>query len=267
MSSNNGRVTFMSCLLVLTMFAALAGCSKNESETGGKTRAGKAEFPADKMIQLLREESQNITEHLKSVRDRMEAARPFDIPMFEEAGSGIFMKIKEDTKRIAALRVQEIAARAAVELAEKEDLRGSPEVLSALDADLELRALMQSKAYMEIKYAELDPEQDSAKAIKKQIDAATKRIADAQETLIEKTLGSVKANRQAVLASIQEQLRSLFMSLEDSETRLKDNEKALDVLRQLRIEEQQLMERNHRLAEKILDVRLQQIVAEYEQQK
>ena len=222
----------------------------------------RAEGVTGGVLQLLTDEAQNITDKLKIVRDNIASARPFDIPMFEEARSGLFMKIGEDTRRIASLRVQEVAARAAVDLAEREDLRNSPEVLYALDVDLEIRALKNSKVYQETQYANLlrmfGPQHREVQAMKTRIESATERIADMQQAVIEKTVGSIKANRQAVLASIQEQLRALFMSLEDSETRLKDNEKSLDRLRQLHTEERQLTESFRRVDEKIRDVRLQQ---------
>jgi capsular exopolysaccharide synthesis family protein len=213
------------------------------------------------MIQLLTDEISNITEKLAGVRGRMTAARPFDIPMFRDQRSAIFMKIQEDTRRIAALQVQHVAAKASVELAEREDLRNSPEVLYALDTDLEIRNLKHSKVGLETQYANLlrqfGPNHRTVQSVRTQIEFATERTADLTQTVIEATVGSIKANRQAVLASVQEQLRQLYISLEDSETRLKDNEKALDTLRQLDVEERQLTDAHRRVDEKLRDVRLQ----------
>jgi len=143
----------------------------------------------------------------------------------EERRNKLLAKIADDTQRIAKLRTQEIAAQAAVEAADKEDLRNSPEVLYALDVDLEIRALKQSKVHMETRYANLlrqfGPNHRDVQAANEQIAFLAQRIADGQTTVIVRTVNSIKPNRQAVLESIQEQLRTTLRSLEENENQLK----------------------------------------------
>ena len=179
-----------------------------------------AECHTDGMIALLVDEQSNIAEQLKSVRNRVVAVRPFDMPMFQEHRSSLFMKIAEETRRIVELRIQEVAARAAVEQAEQEDFRNSPEVLDAI---------------AEVKKTAPNWTDDQAQAV----------------------IERIKANRQAILANILAQLRALLMSVEESEIRLKDNEKAMDTLRQLEAEEAHFMELHRRVDSKLRDLRLQ----------
>jgi len=221
----------------------------------------RAEIITDGMLALLMDESRDLSEKLASVRSRIAAARPFDIPMFQEQRGSLFVTIAEDTRRIGTLKTQEVAARAAVDRAEREDLRNSPEVLYAMDVDLEIRALKQQKVHQEIAYANLrrqfGDQHRSVQAMRTQIETADNRIMDLQNTVIEKTVGSIKANRQAMLASVLNQLQSLAVSLAESETKLKDNERALDTLRQLGNEESQLVNSLLRVEDRLRDMRLQ----------
>jgi len=277
MLDNSGRAMFVSCLLMLTMLVVLAGCSVKVSAWASQPKTGEpppprtAETLADRQIQLLAEEARKIEERLAVIRNLITPSRMWSGPRYTENRTGLVIQIAEYARRIAELRGQQAVAVAAVELADREDFRDSPDVLHALDADLEIRVLTHVKAYIEIQHAErlaqFGLEHESVQALERQIELAAKRVADARDAAVERAMARVKADRQVVLTNTLEQLRSLYMHQEDCEARLKDHDKSTETLETLRAEERRLVESLHRIKDKMRDVRLQRIADEFEQQR
>ncbi|MCL2701200.1 MAG: polysaccharide biosynthesis tyrosine autokinase [Phycisphaerae bacterium] len=224
----------------------------------------RAEAITEGMIRLLVNERAAISNSLANVHTRMAAARPADIPMIQEQRNSLSIKIQELTRRVEELRIQEAAARAAVDRlrdADAEDLRGSPEVLYALDINPEIRTLKTYKVHLENEYANFRrmfaDQHRLVLAAETKLESCANQLDDLQNAVIEKTIASIKTAREAAHTSIIEQSNTLRESLLESEARLKDNETNIERLRQLGDEERMLNDSLKRVDEKLREVRLQ----------
>jgi capsular exopolysaccharide synthesis family protein len=216
------------------------------------------------LLRDLELERGELTQKLTTIRGRMAAARPADIPFIQERINVLNLELQSLVKNLTDLGLLEAQMEAELNAIRAQEARvgldKSPEVLRALDNDPTLRQMQAAKVSLlnerDNALRIFGPKHRVVYGIEARVSNIETQILDRQKELVEVQSHALKQLAESRLENVRAQLILVKEQLDEKKVGTKDLEAALARMRELADEEQSLKDRIDKLENRIMEVRV-----------